>query len=830
MISVATVRSLPGTSGSCRNLLSQSSGQRVPYHTGEMQTLCSERPSRLRTTGLVVLIFGVVLACYWPARRGALLWDDPAHVTRPDLRSWAGLGRIWLDVRATQQFYPVLHSAFWIEHRLWGDATLGYHLVNVLLHTTSCGLLALLLRRFWLEPAVPVAAGAPPRRVVPAGTEWVAAALFAVHPVCVESVAWISEQKNTLSLVWYLLAGIMYLNFAAQRRLRTYGWATLLFLLALGTKSITATLPAALLVVLWWKNGRLSWRRDVVPLLPWFLIALVAGLFTAWVERKLIGAEGVQFSLSAVQRVLLAGRVIWFYLGKLVWPAGQAFFYERWDVPAAAAGWVGYLIATAAVTVGLWAIRRRYRGLLAGWLLFVGSLFPALGFFNVYPFVFSFVADHFQYLASLGFIATATAAAAVALTAAPPWTRAAGRVLVAVVVAGLALLANRQGRLYIDNETLFRATVARNPQAWMAYQILGATLAKSPGRQAEAMACYQEVLRFNPDYPDAHVGLAVELAKLPGRSAEAVAHFERALQLRPHYVEAHNNLGVELAKLPGRLPDAMAHFEAALGLKPGFAEAHVNLADALVQLPGRLPEAMAHYQEALRIRPDYAKAHHDFARALAELPGRLPDAVAHYEEALRLNPDYAEAHYNLANALARMPDRSLDAVVHYEQALRLNPDSAEVHYNLANALAFLPGRMSEALPHYLEALRLRPDSAEAHANLANVLAQLPGRLPEALAHYEAALQINPNLAWVHFNLALHLSQIPGREAEAIAQGEEALRIRPDYLEALNCLAIVYARQGRPDKARANWEKALQLNPNFEEARQNLRILERMTER
>ena len=794
-----------------------------------MQSLFSERPSRLRTVAPVMLIFGVVLACYWPALRGAPLWDDPAHITRPDLRSWSGLGRIWFELRATQQYYPVLHSAFWIEHRLWGDETPGYHLLNVLLHATSCCLLALVLRRL-LHPdsAAEGHPGGPGD--VPRGAEWLAALLFAVHPVCVESVAWISEQKNTLSVVFYLLAALAYLHFDAGRRRLAYGAATGCFLLALGTKSVTATLPAALLVVWWWQRGRLSWRRDVIPLLPWFAAALVSGLFTAWVERAYVGAEGARFDLSAGQRLLLAGRVLWFYLGKLVWPADLSFIYSRWDVPAVAAGWYGWLGAGLAVTAALWLIRRRARGPLAAWLLFAGSLFPALGFFNVYPFLFSYVADHFQYLADLGLLAAAAAGVTMLLARVPVRARLAGRILSGAALVVLAFQTHRQSALYINNETLSRAVIARNPQAWLAYQILGTTLAKSPGLQAEVIGCYEEALRLNPAYPDAHLGLAVELARLPGRRPEAIAHLERAVQLRPRYVEAHNNLGVELSRLPGRLPEAMAHFETALRLKPDFVEAHVNLADALAQLPGRLPDAMAHYEEALRLRPDYAKAHNDIGLALADTPGRLPDAVAHYEEALRLNPGYAEAHYNLANALARLPDRQLDAVAHYEQTLRLNPDSAEAHYNLANLLAFLPGRLSEALPHYREALRLKPDFAEAHANLANVLAQLPGRLPEALAHYDAALRINPNLAWVHFNLALHLSQISGRETEAIAQAEEALRIRPDYLEALNCLAILHARQGRLDEARANWEKALRFNPSYEEARQNLRLLERMAGR
>src|SRR5664280_1796549 len=606
------------------------------------------RPSGIsrsfNSCGLALLVFGLLLACYWPALRGGILWDDPAHITRPELRSWSGLGRIWTDVRATQQYYPVLFSAFWIEHRLWGDSTFGYHLLNVVLHATSCCLLALGLRRLWSTQSLPVQPGAIAERVVPAGAEWFAAVLFAAHPVCVESVAWITEQKNTLSLVFYLLAGLAYLEFAAHRRLRWYVTASALFLLALGSKSITVTLPAALLVVFWWKNAKLSWRREIGPLIPWFLTAAAMGLFTSWVERKVIGAEGAEFELSIVQRTLLAGRAVWFYVGKLVWPTRLNFFYPRWEIPADAAIWLAYLAAGLAVTAVLWAIRRRTRGALAGWLIYVGSLVPILGFFKVFFFRFSYVNDHFQYLASLGFIATAAGGAAVALERAPPWGRAAGRALCVVAVIGLAVLANRQSRLYHDNETLFRATIAENPGSWMAHNILAVTLSKAPDRHAEAIAEYEEALRLHPDSPDAHFGLGVELVRLPGRRAEAIAQYERALQLRPGYAEAHNNLGLELSKDPGRASEAMEHYEAALRVKPDFAEAHGNLANLLAGMPGRLPEAMAHYQEALRINPDIAWVHCRLAFCMSQIPGHESEALAQYGEALRIQPDYIDAH------------------------------------------------------------------------------------------------------------------------------------------------------------------------------------------
>ena len=645
-----------------------------------------------------LLVFGLALASYWPALHGAQLWDDSAHIVRPDLRSVHGLARIWTEIHATQQYYPVLYSAFWLEHRVWGDSTFGYHLLNVLLHAGSSCLVALLLRRLWndgvrpstgstssppasLRGSDPGRAGARDERRWHAGVEWLAAALLAVHPVGVESVAWISEQKNTLSLFFALAAALAFLEFAARRRSRWYLAATGLFLLALGSKTMTATLPAALLVAQWWQRGTLSWRRDVVPLVPWFLLAIGSGVVTAWVEREYVGAHGGSFSFTAGQRVLLAARIAWFYLGHAVWPGGLNFFYERWNVAQDASSWIVWLGLGLAVTAALWAIRGRSRGPLAAWLLFVGPLFPALGFFNVYPFVFSFVADHFQYAAMPALAAAAAAGAGLLLARLPAGARIAGRVAVGAAVLALAIESHQLAGRYVDNETLFRATVARNPRAWMAWQILGTTFAKAPGRGAEAVACYQEVLAINPDYPDAQMGLAAELARLPGRRAEAITHYERAVQLRPNYVEARNNLGVELAQVPGRLPDAIAQFEAALRLAPGFAQAHANLADALLQVPGRLPEAVQHCEAAVALRPDWAEAHYHLAMLLARMPDRAADAIAQAEAALRLRPDYLDALNALAIIHAQQ-GRLDRARAYWEQALRIDPSFAPARSNL----------------------------------------------------------------------------------------------------------------------------------------------------
>ena len=363
-----------------------------------------------RDFGAAALVFAATLIAYFPALRGGLIWDDDFHVTKPLLRSLHGLGLIWFHVGETPQYYPLLHSAFWVEHRLWGDAVLGYHLVNVLLHATSACLFGLILKKLLVERVAPnPLVGLSGRisvlgatRSTFLGTPLVGALLFALHPVCVESVAWISEQKNTLSTVFYLLSALAFLEFDRTRKWAGYFLATGLFVLALLSKSVTATLPAALLVVFWWQRGRLSWKRDIAPLLPWLAIGAASGLFTAWVEKFSIRATGAEFSLTAVQRCLVAGRVIWFYLGKLAWPVDLTFIYPRWVIDASAGWQYLFPLAFVALVAALALTCRRTRGPLAALLLFAGSLAPVLGFFNVYPFRYSFVADHFQYLATLG--------------------------------------------------------------------------------------------------------------------------------------------------------------------------------------------------------------------------------------------------------------------------------------------------------------------------------------------------------------------------------------------------------------------------------------------
>ena len=669
------------------------------------------------------LLFSAALLAYWPALRGGLLWDDDRHVTGPALQSLHGLWRIWFDPDATQQYYPLLHSAFWIEHRLWGDSLLGYHLVTLAFHASAAFLVIAVVRRL----AIPGA--------------WLAGLVFLLHPVQVEAVAWISEQKTTLSAVLYLASALAYLRFAESRGRGVYAAATALFLLALLAKTVTATLPAALLLILWWKQGRLGWRRDVLPLSPWLAAGVAAGIMTAWMERTSIGAQGPDFAFSFLDRLLVAGRVLCFYAAKLLWPVDLMFTYPRWTIDAYRPWQYLFPAAVAAITVACLWIARRQRGPLAAWLYFAGTLFPVLGFLNVYPFLFSFVADHFQYLAALGLLVPAAAGITAGLRRlSPGWFRP--QVASAVVLAAiLGPLTFRQSAMYRDSETLYRTTLARNPASWMAHNNLCALLLVKPGALAEATAECQDALALRPQFAGAHNNLGSAWAETPGRMSDAIAEFRTAARLKPQFADAHFNLANALARDPATIAEAIDEYRAALHLRPDYVAAHLNLATVLLR-SGHAQNAMAEDRAALAIDPDLAEAHTNLGSALAQLPGRAPDAVAEFRAAIALDPHSAKAHNNLGNMLADMPGQLMQAIAEYQAAVRADPAYADAHFNLGVALTHA-GRLPDAIAEFQEAVRLDPDSARAHYNLAVTLAKC-GRVTEALPHFEAALRIRPD--------------------------------------------------------------------------------------
>ncbi len=516
-------------------------------------------PDRFRAALPALLLAAALLVAYAPALDAGFVWDDDFYVTANDtLRDLAGLKRIWLETDANPQYYPVTFTTFWLQYRVHGAAPFGYHIVNVLLHAASAVLLWRILRSLRVPGAL------------------LAGWIFALHPVMVESVAWVTERKNVLSGVLYLSAALLYLRFslgdadsgpagtrpAGTRRLALL--SLLLFALALLAKSVTATLPVALCLVVLWKRRRLP-REDALWLGAMLAIGVAMGILTAWIEWHQVGAGGAEWTLTLAQKCLLAGRVVAFYLGKLVWPASLSFFYDRWTVDPGDPVQYLFPLAALAVLVTLRLARRRIGdGPLVASLYFIVTLAPVLGFFRVFPMKYSWVADHFQYLAGIGPIALFAATATLTFRgrAGPRLALAAALPLVLV----LGVLAWKQAHDYHDIETLWTRTVERTPSAWAAQYALG--------------------------------NLCDERGDVEG----AIRHHELALKAKPDYAEAFNNLGAIRAG-QRRTAEAIDLYRHAIRAKPELAIAHYNLARSL-EAEGRIDETIEALKEAIRRSPD----------------------------------------------------------------------------------------------------------------------------------------------------------------------------------------------------------------------------------
>ena len=581
------------------------------------------------------LILAVVtLLAYQPAWHGGLLWDDDANSTIATLRSVDGLRRVWFVPRTTQQYYPLLYTSYWLQQRLGGDSPTSYHLVNIILHV-GCAVLVLKILRFLRIP----------------GAE-LAAIVFALHPVNVESVAWISERKNTLSGLFGLAATLWYLKFDENRSKQSYALAIGLFFLGLLSKTAIVTLPLAWMVIFWWKRSTISLRRDVVPSIPFFLLSAAAGLMTRWVEYGNVGYKANTLAFSPVDRCLIAGRAFWFQLGKVLLPSNLMFVYPRWDIYAGV--WWQYLfpLAVVGLLVILWTLRRWSRALLAGVLIYIFLLLPTLGFINQYFFIYSFVSDHWQYLACLGIITPCASGIVLLVQRFKYWQVWLEPGTTLLLGAILFVLSWQQSRMYTDNETLYRAAIARNPTCWMAYANLIEMLYEAD-RIPEAMQLFSQALRIKPAV--AHYSLANALVQ-KGRTSEAIDHYQHALQIDPSYVEAHTNLGDALF-LMGRTSQAIDQYEQALRIDPNYGHAHINLADALVKT-GRVPEAIDHYKQAVRMTPSYGTAHYNLGAALGRI-GRIPEAIEELKTALRINPSDVEARNSLRTLEALPKTESL---------------------------------------------------------------------------------------------------------------------------------------------------------------------------
>jgi Flp pilus assembly protein TadD len=631
-------------------------------------------------------LFGITFLVYAPAWHGQPIWDDEIHITRPELRSLHGLVRIWSDPAAAPQYYPVLHTLFWLEYKMWDGSVLPYHLVTIFFHALLAVLVMLILRRLNLPGA------------------WLAAFVFALHPVNVESVAWLSEIKNTMSGALAAAAMLAYLRYdqdrsvsrpigsrfvepagspssfnaiamdkdivtaegaARHRRVRRHPLAFLtalaFFAAALLAKTAVVALPIVLLVVFWWKRGSVRWQRDLRPLLPFFMLAVAAGIVTVWVEQKFCAEHGETFNFSFIDRCLAAGRLFWFYLGKIFWPTNLCLIYPRWMIDSAQWWQYTFALGGIALFVGLWLLRRKTRAPLAAFLCFVAILFPVLGFFNLSFFMTTppsiphsaiFRADHFQYLADIPIIALLCAGAAWLWERTGGAARSVLSVVCILVVASLALLTSAQSRTYRDTETCFREVLSKNPESATAHNNL-ANVLRQKGALDEAIIHYRRALDSEPDYQFGRLNLGSALAE-HGDFAEAIGWLRAALKTDPNNAKAYYMLANALSKR-GEPNEAIAYYGRALKLEPDFADAHCNLANLLLE-KGDTENALLHYREALRLEPNNPAAHYNLAVGLVH-KGEIDPAIAELRTALQIDPAYPDAGPLLNDLLARKEQR-----------------------------------------------------------------------------------------------------------------------------------------------------------------------------
>jgi tetratricopeptide (TPR) repeat protein len=583
-----------------------------------------------------VILVAVTVLVYKPAWNGGFIWDDDAYVTNNELLTAPdGLQRIWFSFDSPSQYFPLVYTTFRIERQLWGLNPTGYHWTNLLLHVAN----ALLAWRLLARLKIPGAA--------------LAATIFALHPVQVESVAWITERKNVLMGFFFLLAllgWIEFVNAPHKRRWLFYGFALVSYALALSAKTTACTLPAALVLVLWWQKKSINWQR-LLQVVPFLLFGLAMGVLTVWWERYHQGTSRAIFPfLSPVERPLVASRAVWFYLGKLIWPAKLTFIYPRWKItPADPLDYAWLLAALAACALTYFARRRAGRGVEVAALFFVTTLAPVLGFIMLYTFRYTFVADHYQYLACIGPIALLSGIYTT-LAASSKYKSPLVYGPALVVVTLLALLTWRQSSMYANIEALWRTTLARNSDCWMAHNNLGIVL-------------FQK-----------------------GRVDEAIAHYRATLQLQPTFGDAQYNLANALLG-KGEIDQALLHSGEALRLQPNDPDTHVALANALVAA-GRPDEAIVHYDRALAIRPAYFIAHYGLGRVFLE-KGNFDAAITQCRAAVAIQPNHADAHAALAVALDQNGQRS-EAITEYDKTLEISPQSIAAANNLAWLLATAP--------------------------------------------------------------------------------------------------------------------------------------------
>ena len=692
---------------------------------------------RMHFTGEKTLALGLlVLVCYLPAMMwGGFVWDDHLCIVVYPVQEVSGLAQIWFSPGAIEKeihYWPLVYTTFWLEHKLWGFDPTGYHIVNVLLHLANTFLVWHLLRRMAVSGA------------------WMVAAVFAVHPLHVESVAWVIERKDVLSGLFYLSGVMAWMSFVEKPRGGRYAAALGLYVAGLLSKSIVVTMPLALLIWHWWKHGRVT-SIDLVRLVPFCVVGLVITVGDLAFSRS-VAPLSIDYSLT--ERTLIASRALWFYAGKLLWPTELAVIYPSWDIRVTEPIAWGYLIGAVVLALALWKFRLRLgRGPLAGALFFAVTLSPVLGFVDFTYMKYALVADRFQYLACIGIMAVVIGSTVHGVGRFSRIGQRGAGGLGVVILVTLGTMTWRQAGIYRDDETFHRHIIALNPKALNVHRHLGNSLYKQ-GRYEEAVEAYRIAAEQRPNYAKVHSNLGMTLNKL-GRFEEAETNLRRAIELDQNAKHRLSYLGDALFG-QRRYAEAVEAYRMAAEKYPGDARIHSNLGAALNEL-GHFEEAETHLRRAIAHNPQARNAHLNLGVSL-HIQGRYAEAVEAYRMAADQRPGDARTHSNLGAALNELGHFE-EAETHLRHAIKLNPSHTRALYFLAS-LRFKQQNYDEMLGLLQQLIAIDPNDASAHARMGVALFNL-GRSKEALERFDQALSLDPTLEHARTNREALLKVVEG---------------------------------------------------------------------
>lgn len=739
----------------------------APEASGGVSEFIRLNPSLSMLIGAAIIIVSTLIA-YLPAMRSGFIWDDDYYVTRNErLETWDGLPRIWFDIfphpakYPLPQYYPMTHTSFWLEYRLWGESPAGYHAVNVLLHIGNAMLIWLLLRKL----SVPGA--------------WLAAAIFAVHPLNVESVAWVSERKNVLSLLFFLASLYVYLRYAGviegapklakivkpksdspddepatefqlftlpDDPQRLYALAAVLFLAALFSKTIAYAMPAAALLILWWKKPRLA-MKDLLGLLPLVIVGVAMGLLTSYLEKYRVGialrpgpwhyADSALADFAA--RCIIAGQAIWFYLLKLVAPLGLSFNYPRWELNPSNIGSYIFPISAAALLLAVVGMHRRLggRGTAVAVLFFVGMLFPALGFLNVWPMQYAFVANHFAYYSS---IAACALFAAVVVRKAPLDAAAAGAAVILVV---FSILSFRESSTFSDSRTLWATTWTRSGKtSWMAANNYGVQIIEQDLSAAEKW--FKAALQVNPNAVDA----LRNLARIAATRAIAMQEVERALQSASTTQRAATSLPTRSSA--DYFAESIDYCRKAIAIDPNYVDAHFFMGRILLTI-GKVEEAKQAFYACTKIVPDLLDAQLMLGR-IAMQENDIGAAVEIFLAAADQHRDSSEAHSLLGTALMQKGD-ARNGLEEWDNAMRLAPRNYRLGLEYGTRLAS-DGKYAAASKYFEWAAKSNPRAPEVYTAWGITAAKAGEQFAaQAREMFNRAILIDPNFAPARESLA-----------------------------------------------------------------------------